>query len=136
MTDGSRPDPLLQVLVDHWNGVARIRVAGELDLASREHFERALSAAESYGRTAVVLNLENLVFMDSTGLSAILSALKRAEDSGRTLQVHGARDEIQRILAISGLHWLLEGAASTAPDSSGEARDWEPIPVPDGEPDG
>jgi anti-sigma B factor antagonist len=136
MTDGSRPDPLLQVSVDHWNGVARVRLAGEFDLTSREYFERALSAAESHAHTAVVLDLDNLVFMDSTGLSAILTALKRAEDMGRTLRVHGARDEIRRILAISGLHWLLEAAASAAPDSSEEPGDWEPVLIPDGEPDG
>lgn len=131
MSVESRPEPVLEVSADHRNGVARVRLAGELDLANNARFERALTAAESYGHGGVLLDLENLVFMDSTGLASLLTALKRAEDAGRSLQVRGARDEIQRLLVVSGLHWLLEGAASVEPGSSEEPEAWEPVPIPE-----
>jgi anti-anti-sigma factor len=108
---------------------------GELDMANKARFERALTAAESYGHGGVLLDLENLVFMDSTGLSTLMTALKRAEDAGRSLQVRGARDEIRRLLVVSGLHWLLEGAAGEAQESLEEPGDWEPFSIPEDAPE-
>jgi anti-sigma B factor antagonist len=135
MSDENRSDPLLQVSVQHWNGNARVRLGGELDLSSQPNFERALTAAEAYATKSLFLELDNLVFMDSTGLSVLLGALKRAQDAGREFRVSGARDEVRHLLAISGLHWLLE-AQSGAEESPDGTVEWVRIPVPEGSPDG
>lgn len=136
MAGEDRSNPLLRTSVEHWNGVARIRLAGELDLSSRPYFDRALQAAESHAHTGLLIDLENLVFMDSTGLSALLEALKRPQGANREFRVSGAREEIRRLLAVAGLHWLLESAATESDGSPDESVEWEPVPLPEGELDG
>jgi anti-sigma B factor antagonist len=135
VTGEDRSNPLLTTSVEHWNGLVRVRLAGELDLSSRPYFDRALQAAEPHASTGILIDIENLVFMDSTGLSALLEALKRAEEANRGFGVTGAREEIRRLLAVAGLLWLLESPApgDGQPD---ESVVWEPVPLPDGDVDG
>jgi anti-sigma B factor antagonist len=132
MSDGSHPRPLLSVSVERTDGFARIRLAGELDLTGKARFEEALHVAEALGPTAIFLDVENLVFMDSTGLSALLGAIERATPARRGLQIRGARERIRRILVISGLHWLLDGDAPAASETSAGLLKWEPVPMDGG----
>ena len=136
MSDGSHPSPLLNVSLERLNGFARIRLAGELDLTGKARFEEVLSAAEALGGTAIFLDVEHLVFMDSTGLSSLLIAGQRAKQAGRGLEIRGARAQIRRVLAISGLHWLLDGSAPAASESSNGSLKWEPVPLREGVPSG
>jgi anti-anti-sigma factor len=51
-----------------------IRVEGELDLFERPRLERALRKAEGSHVTRILLDLEELTFIDAAGLSALVSA--------------------------------------------------------------
>ena len=55
-------------------GGRRLILRGELDLATAERLEAALSDAG----TPVVLDLKRLTFMDSTGVRVLLEAAERA----------------------------------------------------------
>jgi anti-anti-sigma factor len=136
MFEGSHPGPLLSVAVERRNGFARIRLAGELDLTGKARFEEALSAAEAFGSTAIFLDVEHLVFMDSTGLTSLFIAGQRAKQAGRGLEIRGARAQIRRVLVISGLHWLLDGSAPAASESSDGSLRWEPVRVDGSAPSG
>ena len=54
-----------------------IAVHGELHLSTAPEFSRRLNAAIADGKTAVVLDLSGVSFIDSTGLSVLLNALRR-----------------------------------------------------------
>jgi anti-anti-sigma factor len=136
MSYGSSTNSLLSVSVEHGNGVARIRLGGELDVASRHRVEQALLAAESHAPTALVLELDSLEFMDSTGLNAFADALQRAKEAGRAFHVRGSRNEVRRIIGISGLHLLFESAATASPESLNGSVEWEPVSLSDGVPSG
>jgi stage II sporulation protein AA (anti-sigma F factor antagonist) len=55
-----------------------IELAGELDLTSREQFDRALDAAEASDKPRILIDLDRLRFIDSTGLQGILAAKRRS----------------------------------------------------------
>ena len=120
------PERLFDVRLEHLNGLARVRVSGELDMASQPAFERAISVAEQHGSQGLIVDLSDLAFMDSSGLSALLRARERAEDVERTVSVRGAKGEIQRLLVVSGLHWVFEDAGAPADPEDSVA--WERIP--------
>ena len=61
--------------------VAVVEVSGEVDMAVAGELEQALSPDRVDGRTAVVIDLTAVTFMDSSGIRALLvghSALQKA----------------------------------------------------------
>lgn len=89
--DGNAPDlggrGGLRVDLDHLgDGRTCLRVAGELDLATAEALDEALTNALSCA-DSVVLDLSELTFMDSTGLASIIAGLGRAGGHGAVLEI-------------------------------------------------
>ena len=110
--------------IEHRDGVVRIRLAGELDLAFESIVERALQEAVSKAQTEIVVDLSGLDFMDSTGLSVLLRAhLRSVTDSAPPIRTIGARGPVKKLLEISGVQHTLHGNGE-AP-SIDEDRGWE-----------
>jgi anti-sigma B factor antagonist len=80
-----------------------ISLDGELDMASAPLLQAALEEAESAQDSALVIDLERLQFMDSTGLRTILWARERWESRGRELALTAGSSQVQRLLTVSGV---------------------------------
>lgn len=84
-------------------GATVIAVSGELDLASspvlHEEVTRLLSAAEP----RIVLDLRQLDFMDSTGVSVLVRAHHAAQATGTELCLVQGRPQVQRLLTLTGV---------------------------------
>lgn len=81
---------------------AVIAIGGELDLASGPRLEEELSALGSDVRL-VVVDLRNLEFMDSTGLSIIVRAHQRLSDQECELCLVRGSPQVQRLLDLTGV---------------------------------
>ncbi len=79
-----------------------IQVVGELDLAVAERLRAALERAASE-RSQVLLNLENCDFIDSTGISVIVTAHRRIGEEGGRVVVFGTSGQVFRSLSVTGL---------------------------------
>ena len=88
-------------------GSTRIAPAGELDIATTPAFEQAIAEATGEPGAAIVLDLRELTFMDSTGLRTLAQTNARAEQDGFTLEIVRGPRQIERVLEISGLGALL-----------------------------
>lgn len=80
-----------------------IRLVGEFDLASSEQVESVLRECERKARTTVLVDLEELSFIDSTGLRVLLEAKRRAEDEGLVLRVTGSHGPVAKVLKLTGI---------------------------------
>jgi anti-sigma B factor antagonist len=99
--------PVLDIDTDRGeDGVVRIHLAGELDVATAPLLERALQQEAEAGGT-VKVDLAGLVFMDSTGMRAILEAHRSATNDGWALRLGRASDSVQRVFAMSGMEKVL-----------------------------
>jgi anti-anti-sigma factor len=78
---------------------------GELDLATAPELEEKVLPALRDGGRAVVLDLRELTFMDSTGVRTIVAAHQIAESSGSDLRVVRPPREsaVSRVIEISGI---------------------------------
>jgi anti-sigma B factor antagonist len=74
-----------------------IKVEGELDLAVAGQLEEALARAAG---DDVVLDLSGCEFIGTSGLAVIVNARR---DAGGSLVVHSPRDQVLRILDLTGL---------------------------------
>ena len=91
-----------RVTVHNEDRATVIAVTGELDLASSPALQEELDriSAES---TLLIIDLRELDFMDSTGLSVLVRAHQHAEEQGRRLAMVKGPQQVQRLLSLTGV---------------------------------
>jgi anti-anti-sigma factor len=89
------------------NGAVSIALEGELDLAGARQMEESLAAAEREGPTRLVVDLERLAFIDSTGLRLLLQADARARECGYELVLRPGEPAVQRAFEVTGALTIL-----------------------------
>ena len=72
-------------------------------MVSAPRLDEALAELESDAREAVVLDLRNVTFLDSTGLKAIFAARNAVQDRGRQFAVTSGSPQVQRLLSLTRL---------------------------------
>ncbi len=90
------------------NGVANIALAGELDLATVPLLESHLAPFENDGVAAIMVDLRDLAFTDTTGIRALVGAKDRVTTSERRLILVGARPLVRRVFQLTGTEDLLD----------------------------
>jgi anti-anti-sigma factor len=94
--------------------LAILRLAGEFDLSAKTEFERRFAEVASGSPAEVVVDLRDLVFIDSTGLSLISEAWKNARRSGFDFAVL-LNDAVRDVFQQAGLGHLPVIEASSMP---------------------
>lgn len=85
-----------------------IRLEGELDHhTSAELRDRVETAMDQHDIRHIVLNLEHLKFMDSSGLGVILGRYKRIKNSDGEMVVCAISPSIKRLLEMSGMFKII-----------------------------
>jgi anti-anti-sigma factor len=85
-----RPTPLL-------------RMCGEVDVSSVTKLADALERLAGNARN-IVVDMTDVVLIDSTVLGALVLAQKRLRGGGGDLFVAGATAEVRRVFEVTGLH--------------------------------
>jgi anti-sigma B factor antagonist len=97
---------LLEIASELSDGRARMRLQGELDLATVGAAETAIAELEREPDvTTLVIDLRTLRFMDSAGLHLVLGADARARERGRRLVVVRGPEAVDRVFRLA----LLDG---------------------------
>jgi len=93
---------------DEAGGVV-LALSGELDVVSAPELGRHLSEALSEPHAHVTLDLSELAFVDSAGVSVLIKAKQDADSSGRTLVLARPTEQVHRVFALVGLaDWLAD----------------------------
>lgn len=79
-----------------------VAAAGEIDIATVAELRERLYALAVGGRPLVV-DLDQISFIDAAGLGALVGAARLASEHGTRLQVVCARPQIRRLFKITGL---------------------------------
>ena len=96
----------------HRNGVTVLAVDGEIDMSVKDDFLGALDAAIDATDGALLIDLTELQFLDSSGCHCLVLAAERARTRGFTFQVTNPSPRVARVLNMTGLDVAL-GAEST-----------------------
>ena len=81
---------------------AIVAVTGEVDIATVTGLRESLFELATSGRTLVV-DLEQVSFIDSSGLAALVGAARRAAAHGASLQAVCARPRTRQLFRLTGL---------------------------------
>jgi stage II sporulation protein AA (anti-sigma F factor antagonist) len=91
------------------NSVLLIRLKGELDHHTAEQLRlQAEDAIEKNGIKHIVLNLEELHFMDSSGLGVILGRYKKIKKNNGEMIICAISPAVKRLFEMSGLYKIVK----------------------------
>jgi len=86
------------------NNALVVRLAGEIDIkvadALRTELETSLDKSQAQH---LVLNLDRVSFIDSSGLGVILGRYKRISSRGGRMAFVGLKPAVKRVLELSGV---------------------------------
>ncbi len=98
----------LTIEMETRNDVLCIRLSGELDHHAADLLrEKATAAQGNTGIRHIVLNLEGLTFMDSSGLGVILGRYKHVKQLNGEMIVCAISPPIQRLFDMSGMFKII-----------------------------
>jgi anti-sigma B factor antagonist len=82
-----------------------VSLTGELDMATAPEFEQAVESAQE--GSAIVVDLRELTFIDSTGIRALLRVSSAGQNGHSTVYFVRGTDSVQRVLQLAGADQFL-----------------------------
>jgi anti-anti-sigma factor len=93
----------LQIDVSREGDRIVLSLGGELDMANAPLLQRAIDDETLTRSSTIVLDLQQLQFIDSTGLRIILATRERCRELGGVFAVTPGSEQVQRLLSITGV---------------------------------
>lgn len=92
-----------------------VLVRGRLDVSTAPDIRPVLHAALDSGTGDLVLDLSEVLVIDSTGLGLLVGVHRRAGRCGRRLVLRGVSTPVRRLLRRTRLHLVLHVEDSAVP---------------------
>jgi anti-sigma B factor antagonist len=93
----------LQVTAREESGATVVSAVGEVDVWTAERLRSVLHEAEASLPRALVLDLTEVGFLDSTGIGVLVGALRRQREAGHELVLVVSNTHVLKVLTITGL---------------------------------
>ena len=117
MQDSAKEGVAIRLEVSVRERVAKVRLAGELDMSRSARLHEACAALFAEQVTATLVDASGVTFIDCAGLRSLLVIAKEMERRGGTLRVVEASAPVRRLLALSDCEVLLEEAQWSTSDT-------------------
>ena len=93
------------------NNYWEVSVDGELDVSTAEELKKYLHKLVDEKNIDMRLNVENLDYIDSTGLGVMIGILKRLKIENKEVYIEKPKNNVRKIFNITGLDKIfkLEG---------------------------
>ena len=85
-----------------------IRLPARLSMADASDCRHAIRDLVDEGRTRLVMDMSQVEFVDSSGLSVLVSAIKAARAVGGDVVLSGLTPQVQALVELTRLHHLFE----------------------------
>jgi len=86
------------------NGASVIALRGEIDVYTAPLLRQKIVDLVDEGALNIVVDMEKVDFLDSTGLGVLVEGLKRVKTRGGNLTLVATQDKILKIFDITGLN--------------------------------
>jgi anti-sigma B factor antagonist len=84
-------------------GRAVVAVGGEIDVYTAPKLRDKITELVAAGHHDVVVDMENVDFLDSTGLGVLVGGLKKVRAENGSMQIVCGQDRLLKIFRITGL---------------------------------
>ncbi|MER7983636.1 STAS domain-containing protein [Streptomyces sp. NPDC095817] len=90
------------------DGVTVLALTGEIDHDSAGRFEEALVAVQGPAPQRVVVDFAGVTFMDSTGITALVSTYRTLQDTDGWIRIAAASEAVLRVIQIVGVDTIID----------------------------
>jgi anti-sigma B factor antagonist len=87
----------------HENGHTIIEITGEIDVYTAPKLRDRISELVADGNFHLVVDMENVDFLDSTGLGVLVGGLKKVRAHDGSIQLICTQERLLKIFRITGL---------------------------------
>jgi anti-anti-sigma factor len=95
-------DGTFQIEIEQRDGATVLSVAGEIDLATAPLLDERITAVETAGADTIVVDLDRVSFMDSSGLQVLLAHVF-SEQNGKRIRLTKGSPQVFRLFEVSGM---------------------------------
>jgi anti-anti-sigma factor len=88
--------------------VAVFEIEGEIDAEHSVSLKRAMEKSFMENAKHLVLNLEKVGFIDSTGLGVFISLMRKLKERGGEIRLAALQDEVKAIFEITRLYRVFD----------------------------
>jgi len=90
-----------------------VLVAGEIDAYTAPKLREELLALAEEGNKSITVNLQDVSYLDSTGLGVFVGLFKQLKEKGGELKLIQLSDRLKRLFEITGLSKVMNISATT-----------------------
>lgn len=95
------------------NDVVILHLEGELNTSSAPELKKKIGDEIAAGRKRMVLDMDGIKFLGSSGLGVMLGGVNRLNTEGGYLALSGVQETIREVLEVSGLDTIFEVFATS-----------------------
>ncbi len=88
--------------------LAVVTISGRMNAATTPEIKERMKTILDSGHMKIVMNLSGTTFIDSSGLSVIVTGLKQTREAGGFLRLAGLQPEVQSIFKLTMLDRVFE----------------------------
>ena len=89
--------------LDSQNKFWDINLGGELDVSTSDKLKEYLHKLADQEMLDMKINLENLEYIDSTGLGVMIGVLKKLKTDNKEIHILNPKSNVKKIFTITGL---------------------------------
>jgi anti-sigma B factor antagonist len=93
----------MDIDVTQANGVAVVAPRGDLDMATVDEVRRTLAGLIGGGQSRVLMDLGGVGYIDSSGMGAMVAAMKLARAAGGDVRLCALQDDVRGIFELTRL---------------------------------
>ncbi len=98
----------IKVSTETMDDIVVVYVEGEVDVYTSTYFKRELiNALENSGLNKLIISLNDVKYIDSTGLGILIGMLKRVKERNGKMTVVCSNPQIKKVFSITGLIKIL-----------------------------
>lgn len=90
------------------NTIAVVTPSGLLDGIKAPNFRQEIDTAIKAGQSRVIVNLKEITFIDSSGLGALVAALKSARSAGGDLYLCELNQQVKMVFELTSMDRAFE----------------------------
>lgn len=88
---------------DEEKSIWDIQLVGDVDIQSSASLKEEINGMLNQVETDLMIDCENLSYIDSTGLGVLIGVLKRVKSVEKDITIVNAQTNIKKLLGITGL---------------------------------
>ncbi|SFF10019.1 anti-sigma B factor antagonist [Bacillus sp. OV194] len=98
----------LQIKHEETKGVHYLILAGEVDAYTAPKLKEVLVPLTEEKNVQIMIDLQHIDYMDSTGLGIFVGALKSTKKNDSSLKLRGMTERVKRLFEITGLTEVMD----------------------------